>query len=123
MHTLSGRCRSCSYPLRAPGFAGCPDSDDEVPQALERRHHQRGGGTADSGLAGEAGGAGERGLAGEGGSGGEIGSGGDGGNSELPDAIERSVGLVSAAPDLPPQFGSAWRRSPPTQRGCLPGSP
>ena len=33
-----------------------------------------------------------------------VSSGGDGGNSELPDAIERSVGLVLAAPDLPPQF-------------------
>jgi hypothetical protein len=69
--------RIALVPLACAGLVGCPESDDDNAQ-----------------LPGTTAGATH----------GGAGSSGEGGHSEPHDAIERSVGLVLAAPDLPPQF-------------------
>jgi hypothetical protein len=100
--------RPVLVPLACAGLVlvGCPGSEDDSPA-----HNPSGNSAASSG--GEGGNAGSSGeaevagaplVAGEGGRGDSGGAGGAGGSAEEPDAVTRSVGLVLAAPDLPPQF-------------------
>lgn len=70
------RSRFALVPLACGALVGCPDMDEDEPP---RSTGGSGGTDASAGA-------------------------GAGGAEELPDAVERSVGLVLAAPDLPPQF-------------------
>jgi hypothetical protein len=106
-------------PLACAGLVGCPDSDDDEPARPtggSGGSDQGDGGSGEGGSDSESpGGSGGRSGSGGGGrdtssggsaagsGGSEGGRGGDGGDADA-DPIERSVGLVLAAPDLPPQF-------------------
>lgn len=133
--TLMAR-RIALVSLACAGLVGCPDSVGDNPRTVSGGSGGFDGGAAgddagSGGLAGEASVGGERAMAGQGGrneSSSGSGGGGEGGAAEPPDAVERTVGLVLAAADLPPQFVclasfAADSQGKPTGEPVLAGGP